>query len=87
METELLNEYLFANMLSEWAADVRTRRVKAAREAGTMSDAEATAVVTSSEDVSEAFRLFERRRREALALLQEEQTKFQGPIDRAHSRE
>ena len=68
MDTETLNEYLFAALLSEWAGAAKMERI---RREGKHTDREAGSAQTTEEDLREGFRRLHARRHVALALLQD----------------
>ena len=68
METELLNEYVFAGLLTQWAANVKTDRLQ--REGKDRNDPEFK-VPVSDEDLREAFRRLDGRRLAVAAILRE----------------
>ena len=74
METEVLNEYLFAELLTDWARSARDRRIRGAVSAGKLDEGDVHAKLIapiSHQDLQEGFRMLEQRRGEALALLRE----------------
>lgn len=66
METSELNEYLFANLVAEWAVIPRARRLKAA------GVTEIGGAQFTSEDLADALRRLQQCRAEVLSLLRAE---------------
>jgi len=67
VKTETINEYLFADLVVEYARAVHAERVH-----GLTADQRSKDGITS-EDMRKGFERLQHRRREALALLQEAQ--------------
>jgi hypothetical protein len=73
MDTETLNEYLFADLLTVWAVAACDRRAKAKVVAEQRDQKAQLSQPLTSEDLQEGFQLLEQRRLEAVALLRESQ--------------
>ena len=68
METELLNEYVFASLITQWAANAKAERLQ--REGKDLNDTEFKMPV-GEEDLREAFRRLDGRRLAVAAILRE----------------
>ena len=74
MDVATLNEYLFADLLGQWAKAAQHRRVTARLLYRALSQDEAAREFNerpSPQDLQDGFQQLQQRRREALALLQE----------------
>jgi hypothetical protein len=69
METDLLNEYLFADLVVEYADSTRRRRVRALVQAGEATQEEMTWGHISTDDLRTGLELLEQRRSEVLELV------------------
>ena len=72
MQTEVLNEYLFADLVVDYADAMRRERAWALK-SGALETEQAASRVITSEDMKKGFERLQQHRFEALALLQESQ--------------
>ena len=59
MDTELLNEYLFADLVAEWSVRVRTERLTAMKAGGLVHASEPDSNLFTSSDLREGLKRLE----------------------------
>ena len=73
METQVLNEYVFAKLVGEWGLIAHEQRIAKLIADGALPEVQRYSQPLTEDDLHEGFRRLEKHRLVALALLQESQ--------------
>lgn len=71
MDTELLNDYRFATLLTQWATGPHDRRVTDLIANGTLKEKDRESQPITEADLREGLAALEQRRHQVIALLRE----------------